>query len=292
MPDLIERPTIVSAAGNLPKRIEEYVGRVNSATEAASIARTPADASGAVRRNVTVTRRADTMEPFAGKMSAAPGAGGPESPWPPTGITTKMGGRGGSGGGGGRWRTPAIARTTRATIVTAARTIQKTGTFFRTTLTVDFLPAETSKVLSPGFSRASMSPSAVRRRVTRRRYFPGGRSVRVHAGAIERPTASSPEPVTRASSDRTGNAATRAASRSPAFSNTETVSAPVSGAAAPGGESSAARETPIDTQPSSVSGARARRRIRATGRRNGLRMWTYSHKACHWKRPPQESRVP
>ena len=39
MPDLIERPTIVSAAGNLPKRIEEYVGRVNSATEAASIAR-------------------------------------------------------------------------------------------------------------------------------------------------------------------------------------------------------------------------------------------------------------
>ena len=39
MPDLIEKPTIVAAAGNLPKRIAEYVGRVNSATEAVSIAR-------------------------------------------------------------------------------------------------------------------------------------------------------------------------------------------------------------------------------------------------------------
>lgn len=38
MPDLIENPTIVAAAGNLPKRIAEYVGRVNSATEAVSIA--------------------------------------------------------------------------------------------------------------------------------------------------------------------------------------------------------------------------------------------------------------
>jgi mannose-6-phosphate isomerase-like protein (cupin superfamily) len=39
MPDLIEKPTIIAAAGNLPKRIAEYVGRVNSATEAVSIAR-------------------------------------------------------------------------------------------------------------------------------------------------------------------------------------------------------------------------------------------------------------
>jgi quercetin dioxygenase-like cupin family protein len=39
MPDLIEKPTIVAAAGNRPKRIAEYVGRVNSATEAVSIAR-------------------------------------------------------------------------------------------------------------------------------------------------------------------------------------------------------------------------------------------------------------
>src|SRR5580658_3417642 len=39
MPDLIEKPTIIAAVGNLPKRIAEYVGRVNSATEAVSIAR-------------------------------------------------------------------------------------------------------------------------------------------------------------------------------------------------------------------------------------------------------------
>ena len=39
MPILIDKPTIVSAAGNKPKVIEEYVGRVNSKTEALSIAR-------------------------------------------------------------------------------------------------------------------------------------------------------------------------------------------------------------------------------------------------------------
>ena len=39
MPHLIEKPTIVAAAGNLPKRIAEYIGRVNSATGAVSIAR-------------------------------------------------------------------------------------------------------------------------------------------------------------------------------------------------------------------------------------------------------------
>lgn len=39
MPDLIEKPTIVAAAGHPPKRIAEYVGRVNSATAAVSIAR-------------------------------------------------------------------------------------------------------------------------------------------------------------------------------------------------------------------------------------------------------------
>ncbi len=39
MPIIIEKPSIVSAAGNKPKVIEEYVGRVNSKTEALSIAR-------------------------------------------------------------------------------------------------------------------------------------------------------------------------------------------------------------------------------------------------------------
>ncbi len=39
MPALIEKPTIIAPAGNLPKRIEEYVGRVNSANSSISIAR-------------------------------------------------------------------------------------------------------------------------------------------------------------------------------------------------------------------------------------------------------------
>jgi mannose-6-phosphate isomerase-like protein (cupin superfamily) len=39
MPTLIEAPTIVQAAGNKPKVIEEYVGRANSRTDAVSVAR-------------------------------------------------------------------------------------------------------------------------------------------------------------------------------------------------------------------------------------------------------------
>ena len=39
MPRLIENPTVVQAAGNLPKRIEEYAGRVNSGHGGVSIAR-------------------------------------------------------------------------------------------------------------------------------------------------------------------------------------------------------------------------------------------------------------
>jgi mannose-6-phosphate isomerase-like protein (cupin superfamily) len=35
----IETPTVIEAAGNLPKIIEEYVGRVNTGTEMVSIAR-------------------------------------------------------------------------------------------------------------------------------------------------------------------------------------------------------------------------------------------------------------
>jgi mannose-6-phosphate isomerase-like protein (cupin superfamily) len=38
MPTLIERPTRITAAGNKPKIIEEVIGRVNSQTEAVSIA--------------------------------------------------------------------------------------------------------------------------------------------------------------------------------------------------------------------------------------------------------------
>jgi mannose-6-phosphate isomerase-like protein (cupin superfamily) len=39
MPRLIEAPTIVTAAGNKPKRIEEYVGRIRSGHENVSVAR-------------------------------------------------------------------------------------------------------------------------------------------------------------------------------------------------------------------------------------------------------------
>jgi quercetin dioxygenase-like cupin family protein len=39
MPILIEAPSIITAAGNKPKRIEEYAGRVNSGHSAVSVAR-------------------------------------------------------------------------------------------------------------------------------------------------------------------------------------------------------------------------------------------------------------
>jgi len=39
MPTLIAKPTVIQAAGTKPKLIEEFIGRVNSRTEAASIAR-------------------------------------------------------------------------------------------------------------------------------------------------------------------------------------------------------------------------------------------------------------
>src|SRR4029450_12410796 len=39
MPRLIERPTVVQAAGNMPKQIEEFAGRVNSGHRGVSVAR-------------------------------------------------------------------------------------------------------------------------------------------------------------------------------------------------------------------------------------------------------------
>ena len=39
MPRLIPKPTVVAAAGEPPKRIEEFVGRVNSGHAAVSVAR-------------------------------------------------------------------------------------------------------------------------------------------------------------------------------------------------------------------------------------------------------------
>jgi mannose-6-phosphate isomerase-like protein (cupin superfamily) len=39
MPRLIERPTVIAAAGTKPKRIEEFAGAVNSGHHAVSVAR-------------------------------------------------------------------------------------------------------------------------------------------------------------------------------------------------------------------------------------------------------------
>jgi mannose-6-phosphate isomerase-like protein (cupin superfamily) len=39
MPTLVPAPTVITAAGNKPKLIQEFVGRVNSKTEALSIAK-------------------------------------------------------------------------------------------------------------------------------------------------------------------------------------------------------------------------------------------------------------
>lgn len=39
MPRLIEQPTVIQAAGNKPKRIEEFAGRVNSGDAQVSVAR-------------------------------------------------------------------------------------------------------------------------------------------------------------------------------------------------------------------------------------------------------------
>ena len=39
MPRLIEQPTVIKSAGNMPKRIEEYAGRVNTGQGDVSVAR-------------------------------------------------------------------------------------------------------------------------------------------------------------------------------------------------------------------------------------------------------------
>lgn len=39
MPTLVSQPSVIEAAGNKPKRIEEFVGRVNTGTAAVSVAR-------------------------------------------------------------------------------------------------------------------------------------------------------------------------------------------------------------------------------------------------------------
>ena len=87
MARLIEKPTIVQSAGNKPKRIEEFVGLVNSGTAAASVARmtspsgwvepgqTPAfdEFTLVLRGTLRVETRARTLEVQAGQAVVAPG---------------------------------------------------------------------------------------------------------------------------------------------------------------------------------------------------------------------------
>jgi mannose-6-phosphate isomerase-like protein (cupin superfamily) len=85
MPTLIKDPTIIEAAGNKPKLIEEFIGRVNSATVEVSIARmkspsgwiepgqTPAfdEYTVVLRGMLRVTTKAKTIDVCAGQAIIA-----------------------------------------------------------------------------------------------------------------------------------------------------------------------------------------------------------------------------
>lgn len=86
MARLIDRPAIVQAAGNKPKRIEEFVGRVNSGDAAVSVARmtspggwqepgqTPefAEYTLVLRGMLRVEARSGTIDVRAGQAVVAP----------------------------------------------------------------------------------------------------------------------------------------------------------------------------------------------------------------------------
>jgi len=83
---LIETPTIVQAAGNKPKRIEEFVGLVNSGTAGASVARMTSPSGWVepgqtpefdeftlvLRGALRVETRSGTLEVRAGQAVLAP----------------------------------------------------------------------------------------------------------------------------------------------------------------------------------------------------------------------------
>jgi mannose-6-phosphate isomerase-like protein (cupin superfamily) len=83
---LIEKPAIVQAAGNKPKRIEEFVGRVNSGDAAVSVARmtspggwqepgqTPEfdEYTVVLRGTLRVETKDGTLEVHAGQAVVAP----------------------------------------------------------------------------------------------------------------------------------------------------------------------------------------------------------------------------
>lgn len=86
MARLIEKPTIVQAVGNKPKRIEEFIGLVNSGTRATSLARmtspegwvepgqTPEfdEFTLVLRGTLRVETKGGTLEVAAGQAVVAP----------------------------------------------------------------------------------------------------------------------------------------------------------------------------------------------------------------------------
>lgn len=86
MATLIPKPTIVQAAGNKPKIIEEYVGRVNSKTAAVSIARMKSPSGWlepgqapefdeytvVLRGTLRVTTKSGSIDVHAGQAVVAP----------------------------------------------------------------------------------------------------------------------------------------------------------------------------------------------------------------------------
>ena len=86
MPRHIPAPTIIHAAGNLPKVIEEFIGRVNSGTDSVSIARMKSPSGWiepgqtpefdeytlVLRGSLRVTTRAGAIDVTAGQAVIAP----------------------------------------------------------------------------------------------------------------------------------------------------------------------------------------------------------------------------
>ena len=86
MARLIEKPTVVKSAGNKPKRIEEFVGLVNSGTPGASVARMTSPSGWVepgqtpefdeftlvLRGSLRVETREGTLDVAAGQAVVAP----------------------------------------------------------------------------------------------------------------------------------------------------------------------------------------------------------------------------
>lgn len=80
MPRLIESPTVIEAAGNKPKKIYEYIGRVNSADEAVSVAQMVSPAGWVEPgqrpefQEITIILKGEvTLEYEGGSLTAAAG---------------------------------------------------------------------------------------------------------------------------------------------------------------------------------------------------------------------------